>query len=59
FHVVSTMISIYPWQRRGLNGPLPQLSLQDILTFPFTLEQLEDSHRTKTKGKKKHGKAAE
>ncbi|EPF2681697.1 tetratricopeptide repeat protein [Vibrio vulnificus] len=59
FHVVSTMISIYPWQRRGLNGPLPQLSLQDILTFPFTLEQLEDSHRTKTKTKEKHGKAAE
>lgn len=50
FDVVSTMLSIYPWHRRGLNGPLPKLTLQDILTFPFTLEQIEESK--KSKGKK-------
>ncbi len=41
---VKTMISIYPWGRCGLKGPKPTLYLQDILSFPFTLEQLEDSH---------------
>lgn len=38
------MLDIYPWKRRGLDGPKPTLYLQDILTFPFTLEQLEESH---------------
>lgn len=36
------MIEIYPWHRKGLDKPLPKVELQDILMFPFTLEQLED-----------------
>ncbi|MCA0934339.1 hypothetical protein LCL85_02005 [Vibrio alginolyticus] len=44
YETVKTMIGIYPWERRGLTGPKPTLYLQDILTFPFTLEQLEESH---------------
>lgn len=45
FQVLSQMIEIYPWQRKGLNGQLPKLVLQDILTFPFTLEQLEENQK--------------
>ncbi len=41
---VQSMIKIYPWERQGLKGPMPTLYVQDILTFPFTLEQLEESH---------------
>ncbi len=44
YKTVETMISIYPWERRGLKGSTPRLYLQDILTFPFTLEQLEEGH---------------
>ncbi len=44
YQTVKTMISIYPWERRGLFGPQPRLYLQDILTFPFTLDQLDESH---------------
>ncbi|WP_104401070.1 hypothetical protein [Vibrio penaeicida] len=40
FDVVSQMISMYPWDRRGLKGKAPKTSLHDILTFPFTLDQL-------------------
>jgi len=58
FIIFSSMLSIYPWKRKGLNGALPEITLHDILTFPFTLEQLEESQRKKTKVKK-HGKAAE
>lgn len=43
FLVLSQMIEIYPWHRKGLTGERPKLTLQDILTFPFTLEQLEES----------------
>ncbi len=43
FHVLAKMIEIYPWERKGLTGSLPQVMFQDILSFPFTLEQLEDS----------------
>ncbi|MCW8335914.1 hypothetical protein [Vibrio paucivorans] len=43
FKVIAKMIEIYPWQRKGLNAQLPKVMLQDILTFPFTLEQLEQS----------------
>lgn len=43
FHVLAKMIEIYPWHRKGLDDSLPKVSFQDILTFPFTLEQLEDS----------------
>jgi tetratricopeptide (TPR) repeat protein len=44
YKTVQSMMNIYPWERRGLKGPTPTLYLQDILTFPFTLEQLEESH---------------
>lgn len=40
---MAKMIEIYPWHRKGLDGPLPKITLQDILSFPFTLEQLIDS----------------
>ncbi|HAS61311.1 MAG TPA: hypothetical protein DCS35_01320 [Vibrio sp.] len=40
-NVLSKMIEIYPWQRRGVEKELPKVKLYDILTFPFTLEQLE------------------
>jgi tetratricopeptide (TPR) repeat protein len=43
FHVLAKMIEIYPWHRKGLNKSLPKVVFQDILTFPFTLEQLEES----------------
>lgn len=45
FHVLAKMIEIYPWHRKGLDDVLPKVIFQDILTFPFTLEQLEDSQR--------------
>jgi hypothetical protein len=45
FHVLAKMIEIYPWHRKGLDDALPKVIFQDILTFPFTLEQLEDSQR--------------
>ncbi|NAW69889.1 hypothetical protein CAG54_13425 [Vibrio sp. V27_P1S3P104] len=38
---VANMIQIYPWQRKGLSDSLPVITLQTILSFPFTLEQLE------------------
>ncbi|MGU3844983.1 hypothetical protein ACVZHT_25700, partial [Vibrio diabolicus] len=44
YRTVQAMLDIYPWKRRGLKGPKPILYLQDILTFPFTLEQLEESY---------------
>jgi len=42
FDILKQMVDIYPWERRGLKGPAPTLSLHDILTFPYTLDQLED-----------------
>jgi len=42
YQVLANMIEIYPWHRKGLDKPLPKVELQDILMFPFTLEQLED-----------------
>ncbi len=44
YKTVKTMISIYPWERRGLKGSKPALYMQDVLSFPFTLEQLEQNH---------------
>jgi tetratricopeptide (TPR) repeat protein len=43
FHVIQSMINIYPWARKGLAEKQPVMYLQDILTFPFTLEQLEEN----------------
>ncbi|NOH78464.1 hypothetical protein F0231_01765 [Vibrio sp. RE86] len=45
FKVLAQMIEIYPWSRKGLNKPLPKVIYQDILSFPFTLEQLEENQR--------------
>ncbi|MZI94600.1 hypothetical protein F9817_15510 [Vibrio sp. CAIM 722] len=38
---LSQMLTIYPWHRKGLSCELPSVILQNILMFPFTLEQLE------------------
>lgn len=42
FNVLSTILDIYPWQRQGLTQDKPKLIFQDVLAFPFTLEQLEE-----------------
>lgn len=39
--VLQQMIEIYPWKRQGLEPNLPKVILEDILSFPFTLDQLE------------------
>lgn len=49
FHVLAKMIEIYPWHRKGLDKPLPKVSFQDILTFPFTLEQLEEHQQQESR----------
>lgn len=54
FQVMAKMIEIYPWRRRGLEDKLPKIMLQDILSFPFTLEQLIDSQAQE----KSHGSPA-
>lgn len=41
YRTLSQMTTIYPWQRKGLAPHLPTIMIQDLLTFPFTLEQLE------------------
>ncbi|WP_413282567.1 hypothetical protein [Vibrio sp. MA40-2] len=35
----------YPWKRRGLTGKIPVIVLHNILSFPFTLEQLEEQEQ--------------
>lgn len=50
YRVLSNMLENYPWQRKGLKKPLPKVSLQDILTFPFTLEQLEEAQQEEHNG---------
>ncbi|MGF1910073.1 hypothetical protein L4C38_11565 [Vibrio kasasachensis] len=45
YDVLSKMVEIYPWQRRGVSKDLPHVELHDILTFPFTLEQLEQQEQ--------------
>lgn len=42
FWFLKQTIERYPWDRRGLSGPKPEVSQHDILAFPFTLEQLEE-----------------
>ncbi|MDW6094437.1 hypothetical protein [Vibrio rhizosphaerae] len=42
FNILQQMIQIYPWGRKGLTGELPDVSLHDILSFPFTLDQLTE-----------------
>ncbi|MCE0495023.1 tetratricopeptide repeat protein [Vibrio salinus] len=41
YRILTAMINLYPWERQGLYDKPPQLSQYDILSFPFTLEQLE------------------
>lgn len=47
FDKLTTMLNIYPWHRKGLKGAPPVVTLHDILTFPFTLEQLEEDEAEK------------
>lgn len=42
FNTLQTMLKIFPWQRRGLSNSSIKISLYDILSFPFTLEQLDE-----------------
>ncbi|NOI14368.1 hypothetical protein [Vibrio hepatarius] len=49
-NVLRKMIEIYPWQRRGLNHSLPEVRHQGILTFPFTIEQLEIQQQEESDG---------
>ena len=42
YQILAQMFSIYPWRRKGLKGSKPQVTIQDVLTFPLTLEQLEN-----------------
>ncbi len=53
--IVEGMIEIYPWQRKGFHASLPVITLTDILSFPFTLEQLEQDQRQE----EHHGSATE
>ncbi|MGD8110933.1 hypothetical protein ACQEXU_10545 [Vibrio sp. TRT 21S02] len=46
FRVLAKMIEIYPWHRKGLKQSLPRVMFEDILAFPFTLEQLEELQDT-------------
>lgn len=44
YHAINTMLSVYPWERKSLDSTdKVTVSLHDILTFPFTLEQLEQN----------------
>ncbi len=44
YKTICSIIELYPWKRRGLDDTLPSLYLEDVLTFPFTLEQLEENY---------------
>lgn len=55
FKVLAQMIEIYPWHRKGLDSSLPKVIYQDILSFPFTLDQLEESQRQE----EQHGNVTE
>ncbi|MEL7292435.1 MAG: hypothetical protein AAGJ78_03355 [Pseudomonadota bacterium] len=45
FHILAKMVELYPWHRKGLTSELPKVVYHDILSFPFTLDQLEESQR--------------
>jgi hypothetical protein len=45
YQFLQQTIAHYPWERRGLTGQPPAVELNDILSFPFTLEQLEYSYQ--------------
>ncbi|ADT89256.1 hypothetical protein [Vibrio furnissii] len=42
YQTLLNMLAIYPWQRKGLSDEQPIVTLHSILSFPFTLEQLEE-----------------
>jgi len=42
YQFISQTLTNYPWERRGLRQNQPLVELHDILTFPFTLEQLDE-----------------
>lgn len=42
FQFLLQILMNYPWERRGLSGNIPRAVLHNILSFPFTLEQLEE-----------------
>lgn len=45
FHFILQTLNDYPWDRRGLTGHIPVAVLHNILSFPFTLEQLEEQEQ--------------
>lgn len=45
YEVLCNITEIYPWQRRGVSSILPRVELYNLLTFPFTLEQLEQQEQ--------------
>ncbi|WP_154116833.1 tetratricopeptide repeat protein [Vibrio cincinnatiensis] len=40
---IKMILRLYPWDRKGLIGEKPAVSYQDVLSFPFTIEQLDGS----------------
>lgn len=42
YQFINQTLNNYPWERRGLAQDRPLVELHDILTFPFTLEQLDE-----------------
>ncbi|MCG3728602.1 tetratricopeptide repeat protein [Vibrio cincinnatiensis] len=40
---IKMIMRLYPWDRKGLIGEKPAVSYQDVLSFPFTIEQLDGS----------------
>ncbi len=41
FYSLQQMLTLYPWQRQRLAYGLPHVDFYDILSFPFTLDQLD------------------
>lgn len=50
YQILRNMIQLYPWQRKGFKGQQPEVICQDVLSFPFTLEQLEESQHKVSDG---------
>lgn len=42
---IQQTLSNYPWERRGLKQDTPMIELHDLLTFPYTLEQLDEMNQ--------------
>ena len=42
YYCLEQMLAVYPWQRQGLQTQGPEMEFYDILSFPFTLDQLEN-----------------